>query len=90
MLQVKAGYTESGEDAAGSGLLVAWAVALGFNFMGIGCRIGFWVPSTALLSQQWGDCFILLFTLLLHCGVNQALFFWIYFLLVNILLIGDP
>ena len=29
-------YTESGEGAADSGLLVAWAVALGFNFMGIG------------------------------------------------------
>ena len=29
-------YTESGEGAAGSGLLVACAVALGFNFMGIG------------------------------------------------------
>ena len=26
----------SGEGAAGSGLLVAWAVVLGFNFMGIG------------------------------------------------------
>ena len=28
--------TGSREGAAGSGLLVAWAVALGFNFMGIG------------------------------------------------------
>ena len=28
--------TGSGEGAAGSGLLVVWAVALGFNFMGIG------------------------------------------------------
>ena len=27
--------TRSGEGVAGSGLLVAWAVALGFNFMGI-------------------------------------------------------
>ena len=27
--------TGSGEGAAGSGLLVAWAVTLGFNFMGI-------------------------------------------------------
>ena len=27
--------TGLGEGAAGSGLLVAWAVALGFNFMGI-------------------------------------------------------
>ena len=29
-------YTGSVEGAAGSGLLVAWAVALGFNFIGIG------------------------------------------------------
>ena len=28
--------TGSGEGAAGSGLLMAWAVAQGFNFMGIG------------------------------------------------------
>ena len=28
--------TGSGEGVASSGLLVAWAVALGFNFMGIG------------------------------------------------------
>ena len=46
--------------------------------------------STALLSQQWEDCFILLFTMLLHCGVNQALFLWILFLLVKFLLIGEP
>ena len=29
-------YTGSVEGAASNGLLVAWAVALGFNFMGIG------------------------------------------------------
>ena len=29
-------YIESGEGDTGSGLLVAWAVALGFNFMEIG------------------------------------------------------
>ena len=29
-------YTGSIEGAVGNGLLVAWAVALGFNFMGIG------------------------------------------------------
>ena len=28
-------YTWSVEGATGSGLLVAWAVAVGFNFMGI-------------------------------------------------------
>ena len=28
--------TGSGEGVAGSGLLVAWEVTLGFNFMGIG------------------------------------------------------
>ena len=33
--------TGSGESAAGSGLLVAWEVALGFNFMGNGLRISF-------------------------------------------------
>ena len=31
----------SGEGAAGSRLLVGWAVALGFNFMGNGLRISF-------------------------------------------------
>ena len=51
--------TRSREGAAGSGLLVAWAVALGFNFMGNGLRISFWGSSTAFLSHQWGDCFIL-------------------------------
>ena len=39
--------TRSGEGAAGSGLLVAWAVALGFNFVGNGLRISFWGSSTA-------------------------------------------
>ena len=29
-------YTWSVEGATGSGLLVAWAVAVGFSFMGIG------------------------------------------------------
>ena len=29
-------YTESVKGVAGSGLLVAWVVALGFKFMGIG------------------------------------------------------
>ena len=33
--------TRSGEGAVGSGLLVAWAVALGFNFVGSGLRISF-------------------------------------------------
>ena len=33
--------TGSGEGATGSGLLVAWAVAVGFNFMGNGLRISF-------------------------------------------------
>ena len=39
--------TGSGEGVAGSGLLVAWAVALGFNFMGNGLIISFWSSSTA-------------------------------------------
>ena len=38
--------TGSGEGAAGNGLLVAWVVALGFNFMGNGLRISFWNSST--------------------------------------------
>ena len=38
-------YTWSVEGATGSGQLVAWAVALGFN-LGIGRMIGSWVPST--------------------------------------------
>ena len=35
-----------GEGAVGSGLLVAWAVALRFNFVGSGLRISFWGSST--------------------------------------------
>ena len=66
--------TRSGEGVVGSGLLVAWAVTLGFNFVGNGLRISFWGSSIALLSQQWGDCFIMLLTMLVHYGVNQALF----------------
>ena len=62
--------TGSREGVAGSGLLGAWAVALGSNFVGSGLRISFWGSSTALLCQQWGDCFIFLFIMLLHCGVN--------------------
>ena len=37
----------SGEGVAGSGLLVAGEVTLGFNFMGNGLRISFWGSSTA-------------------------------------------
>ena len=29
-------YTRFGEDDAGSGLFLGWAMALGFKFMGIG------------------------------------------------------
>ena len=36
----------SGEGAAGSRLLVAWVMALGFNFVGNGLRISFWGFST--------------------------------------------
>ena len=39
-------YTWLVEGAAGSGLLVAWAVALGFKVFGSGLRISFWVSST--------------------------------------------
>ena len=39
--------TWSGKGAAGSGLLVAWAMALGSNFVGSGLRLGFWGSSTA-------------------------------------------
>ena len=39
--------TRSGEGATSSGLLMAWAVALGFNFVGSGLRITFWGSSTA-------------------------------------------
>ena len=38
--------TGSREGAASSGLLVAWAVALGFNFVGNGLRISFWSSCT--------------------------------------------
>ena len=38
--------TRLGEGAVGSGLLVAWAVALGFNFVGNGLRISFLASST--------------------------------------------
>ena len=43
-------YTRSGEGVVGSGLLVAWAVILGFNFVGSGLRIGFWGSSTTSFS----------------------------------------
>ena len=33
--------TRSREGSVGSGLLVAWAMALGFNFIGNGLRIRF-------------------------------------------------
>ena len=33
-------YTLPGKGVAGSGLLVAWAVALGSNFVGSGLRLG--------------------------------------------------
>ena len=42
--------TWSGKGAAASELLVAWAVALGFNFVGSGLRIGFWGFSPAPFS----------------------------------------
>ena len=29
-------YIRSGEDVAGSGLILGWAMALGYRFMGIG------------------------------------------------------
>ena len=53
--------TRSGEGAASSGLLVAWAVALGFNFYWKWFKnklLGLFhcFLSTTLLSQQWGDC----------------------------------
>ena len=49
-------YTWSGEGAAGSGLLVAWAVVLGFNFVGNGLRLGFWGSSSfPLLSLVNND-----------------------------------
>ena len=39
--------TGLGEGVVSTGLLVAWAVALGLNFMGNGLRIIFWGSSTA-------------------------------------------
>ena len=39
-------YTGSVEGVVGNGLLVASAVALEFNFVGSGLRIGFWGSST--------------------------------------------
>ena len=38
--------TWSGEGVAGSGLLVTWAVTLGFKVFGSDLRISFWVSST--------------------------------------------
>ena len=38
--------TRSEEGAVGSGLLGAWAVALGSNFVGSGLGISFWGSST--------------------------------------------
>ena len=49
-------YTWSGEGAAGSGLLVAWAVVLGSIFVGSGLRLGFWGSSSSpLLSSVNND-----------------------------------
>ena len=42
-----------GEGAAGSGLLVAWAVTLGFNFVGSGLIIIFWGSSIASFPQPF-------------------------------------
>ena len=58
-------YTWSVKEAIGSGLLVAWAVVVGFNSMGNGFEISslgliHCFCFTALLSQQWGGCFLLL------------------------------
>ena len=39
--------TRSGECVGGSGLFVAWEVALGLNFVGSGLRISFCGSSTA-------------------------------------------
>ena len=49
-------YTGSVEGASGSGILVAWAVALGSNFVGNGLRLGFWCSSSfPLLSSVNND-----------------------------------
>ena len=49
-------YTWLREGAAGSGLLVAWVVVLGFNFVGSGLRLGFWGSSSfPLLSSVNND-----------------------------------
>ena len=54
--RIYTGYTRSEEGAAGSGLLVAWAVALGSNFVGSGLRLGFWGSSSfPLLSLVNND-----------------------------------
>ena len=45
-----------GEGAAGSGLLVAWAVALGSNFVGSGLRISFWGSSTTSFPLPSSVC----------------------------------
>ena len=48
--------TWSGEGVADSGLLVAWAVALGSNFVESGLRLGFWGSSSfPLLSSVNND-----------------------------------
>ena len=39
-------YTWSVEGATGSGLLVAWAVAVGFNYVGNGFKTSSWGSST--------------------------------------------
>ena len=59
--------TWSGEGAAGSGLLVTWAVALRSNFVGSGLRLGFWGSSTALLKVMGR---------LLHFSVYNASPLW--------------
>ena len=49
-------YTRSEEGATDSGLLVAWVVALGSNFVGCGLKLGFWGSSSfPLLSLVNND-----------------------------------
>ena len=75
-------YTRLGEGASGNGLFVAWAL----DFWGSSIS-SFLLPSSVSIGEVSSFCCL---HLLLHCGVNQALFFWIHFLLVNMLLIGEP
>ena len=71
-----------GKICIGSRLFLGWAL----DFWGSSISSDP-LPSSVSSGEVFSSFF--LSTLLFHCGVNQALFFWIHFLLVKMLLIRE-